>query len=90
MMLESLVIGVAIGTLTGVIKYFAEESNAWELLTSANGVLAAILFYDINSGAYHPKRHQRRGCRAGGGLLEPEPFPAPDHFEKMVNKINSK
>ena len=82
MMLESLVIGVAIGTLTGVIKYFAEESNAWELLTSANGVLAAILFYDINSGAYHPKRHQRRGCRAGGCLLEPEPFPAPDHFEK--------
>lgn len=35
MMLESLVMGVANGTLIGVINYFAEESNAWKLLTSA-------------------------------------------------------
>ena len=83
-MLESLVMGVANGTLIGVINYFAEESNAWKLLTSANGALAAILSYGINFGAYHPKRHQRRGCRACGGLLEPGPFPAPYHFEKMV------
>ena len=61
MMLESLVMGVANGTLIGVINYFAEESNAWKLLTSANGALAAILSNGINSCAYHPKLHQRRG-----------------------------
>lgn len=76
----ALAIGVVIGTLIAVTKYFAEESAAWKplallcdiyvtvirgvpvvvlllvfyfiILTSANGVVVAILTFGINSGAY--------------------------------------
>lgn len=76
----ALFIGVAIGTLIAVTKYFAEESTAWKpfaflcdiyvtvirgvpvvvlllvfyfiILTSANGIVVAILTFGINSGAY--------------------------------------
>ena len=78
--LGALLIGVVIGTLIAVTKYFAEESNVWKpfavlcdiyvtvirgvpvvvlllvfyfiILTSANGVVVAILTFGINSGAY--------------------------------------
>lgn len=78
--LGALAIGVVIGTLIAVTKYFAEESTAWRplsalcnvyvtvirgvpvvvlllvfyfiILTSANGVVVAILTFGINSGAY--------------------------------------
>lgn len=78
--LGALVIGVLIGTLIAVTKYFAEESPAWKplaflcdlyvtvirgvpvvvlllvfyfiILTSANGIVVAILTFGINSGAY--------------------------------------
>ena len=78
--LGALLIGVVIGTLIAVAKYFAEESPAWKplaalcdiyvtvirgipvvvlllvfyfiILTSANGVVVAILNFGINSGAY--------------------------------------
>ena len=76
----ALFIGVIIGTLIAVIKYFAEDSASWKplavlcdiyvtvirgipvvvlllvfyfiILTSANGVVVAILTFGINSGAY--------------------------------------
>lgn len=76
----ALIIGVMIGTLIAVTKYFAEESSRWKpfawlcdlyvtvirgvpvvvlllvfyfiILTSANGVVVAILTFGINSGAY--------------------------------------
>ena len=78
--LGALLIGVVIGTLIAVAKYFAEESPAWNplaalcdiyvtvirgipvvvlllvfyfiILTSANGIVVAILTFGINSGAY--------------------------------------
>ena len=78
--LGALLIGVIIGTLIAVVKYFAEESPAWKplaalcdvyvtvirgipvvvlllvfyfiILTSANGIVVAILTFGINSGAY--------------------------------------
>ena len=78
--LGALLIGVVIGTLIAVAKYFAEESPAWKplaalcdiyvtvirgipvvvlllvfyfiILTSANGIVVAILTFGINSGAY--------------------------------------
>lgn len=78
--LGALAIGVVIGTLIAVTKYFAEETTAWRplsalcnvyvtvirgvpvvvlllvfyfiILTSANGVVVAILTFGINSGAY--------------------------------------
>ena len=78
--LAALVIGVIIGTLIAVTKYFAEESTAWKplavlcgiyvnvirgipvvvlllvfyfiIMTSANGIVVAILTFGINSGAY--------------------------------------
>ena len=78
--LGALLIGVIIGTLIAVVKYFGEESPAWKplaalcdvyvtvirgipvvvlllvfyfiILTSANGIVVAILTFGINSGAY--------------------------------------
>lgn len=78
--LGALLIGVVIGTLIAVVKYFAEEKTAWKplaalcdlyvtvirgvpvvvlllvfyfiILTSANGIMVAILTFGINSGAY--------------------------------------
>ena len=78
--LGALLIGVVIGTVIAVTKYFAEESSAWKpfavlcdiyvtvirgvpvvvlllvfyfiILTSANGVVVAVLTFGINSGAY--------------------------------------
>lgn len=78
--LGALLIGVVIGTLIAVVKYFAEEETAWKplaalcdlyvtvirgvpvvvlllvfyfiILTSANGIMVAILTFGINSGAY--------------------------------------
>lgn len=78
--LGALLIGVLIGTVIAITKYFAEESTAWKplaalcdiyvtvirgvpvvvlllvfyfiILTSANGVVVAILTFGINSGAY--------------------------------------
>lgn len=78
--LGALLIGVVIGTLIAVVKYFAEEEAAWKplaalcdlyvtvirgvpvvvlllvfyfiILTSANGIMVAILTFGINSGAY--------------------------------------
>lgn len=78
--LGALLIGVVIGTMIAVVKYFAEEEVAWKplaalcdvyvtvirgvpvvvlllvfyfiILTSANGIMVAILTFGINSGAY--------------------------------------